>query len=274
MRAEVLRAIMETPPEQFRAVFTEKFRGQWFDMPAMGMTKIDTSRMTKRAGLGVFNDGLIVDDAKSGVAIFPAWDNHGDPKCSLCHGLQSNEFSFGSDQNTHTFCFRCVFAATGDDAHVLENLLFFANHLPSERSNGTWSKSKQCRKSGRVPIVRIKQCTFPVHGEFFLTYGHKPDAAKDLFDDRFICVGHPGGPSLNRSRRKCNSAWRLCQSCVTRLRRLTVLQQGVCGHCNDRQVGAPTHPVCAACLARFEDFVWKRTGEALAFAPESDSENE
>jgi hypothetical protein len=64
-----------------------------------------------------------------------------------------------------------VVVVAGDDAHVLENMLWFANHIILGARTAL-GQSQQCRKSGRVPIMRIGQY---VSVRNFFT---KPDGAK------------------------------------------------------------------------------------------------
>lgn len=228
----------------------ENFRRRRFVMPKMGVCMVDESGLTCAGGLGLFVFGLVED----GVAIYPAWGHHGFDDCSLCGGKQCNEFSMGSGNNTHTFCFRCVVERTGDESHVLENLLYLANHIIRDRSNATWSGSTHCQTNGCVPLVSVKQPS-ACHPEFFIRYNSKP-MTSTLRTDQKICVGHLGRPAV-QPKAVAHPFWHLCAKCYQRLKRKAKNTCGVCPVCEDAQAGESA-PMCPACRKRYHAFVWKR----------------
>lgn len=258
-RTLLLDAIQNVGRADFRGWLEQRanFRCRRFMMPNMGVSWIDeTGLSTSKAGLGFYTRGVVTSD----LAIYPAFGHHGFSDCSVCWGKRCNEFSLGSPDNTHTFCFRCVVEITGDGSRVLENLLFLANHIIKDRANGTWSRDTKCRQKGRVPIIHIKQ-TSPCHPEFFLNYNSTARAMPvKLRTDNKICVGHRGGPAL-MAQKVGRPFWRLCNACYVRLVNKAKENWGVCGVCGEEQV--KRGPVCLSCRKRFDAFVWKRTPAAL-----------
>jgi hypothetical protein len=252
LERKLVTAIRTVPAKEFRHWLQRELYGLWFETPTMGECRLGASEITANVGLGYFCRGVAVEPR-----VWPAWGHHGDRDCGICEGEKCNEFSYGTE--SHTFCFRCVVAQTGDTEHVVENLLVLANHLVLERCNLALPKGRNYHKQGNgsVPLVLLKQ-TSPCHPEVFLNYGPNHASTSTLRRDVKICVPHPSGPSKRPESIKFSSWW-MCKSCYPRLSKASSANWGVCGYCGKEQVRGKGDPVCAKCQRRFERFVWERT---------------
>jgi hypothetical protein len=227
------------------------FRCRRFNMPYLGECWLDYSELTCRAGLGLFSCG----EAQVGLAAYPAWDHHGSPDCSICLGERGHELSLGSVERTHTFCPRCVYKTTGDSAHIVDNLLYLANHTIVSRSNARWSADTKAKKLGRIRLTGLKQ-TSPCHREFLINYNRSVPPTSEMKTDKRICVVHRGGPRIMKARVP-HPAYHMCAACYQRMKRQRLSRMGVCPSCDQRQ--AEGGPVCDACKRRFDRFVQRRS---------------
>jgi hypothetical protein len=251
-------AIAELEPADFRSWVQDRggFRCQKFELPALGVSWLDFSGTTKRSGLGLFTSGF----AQPALAVYPAWDRHGHADCSLCFGLVNGEVSVSTGKTTHTFCPRCAFLHTGRAADIVSNFLFFSNHLPLARCNGRYSGDTQARSKGCVRIVDVTQTT-PCHPEFFLHYNGTAAPCQVLKGDARVCVAHPGGPAVLKTRVR-HFKWHMCHPCYVRLGRRGATPDGRrCPSCLG--VSVMRGPVCDSCRRKVEAFVWRRTPAAI-----------